>query len=391
MLLTGMTFGPNGFRSFLDLTHYSFELPKIPDLILEHGPELRNFALIIILIRAGLGLKKKDLITVGGPALRLSFIPASCEAIAIMIIATTLLEFSILESALLAFVIAAVSPAVIVPKMLSLMEAPQHRKVATLILAAASLDDVFVIAAFGICMKAAQPLGTIDSLAIISFPIYLFIGLLSGAAIGYLLAKFIKKGQFNPAQGCLLTLIFALVYKENEQNSPIPFCSLLGVMALSFMLKETQLDISQKLSQHFQSLWVGAELLLFLLIGAAVDLKVLVHLGVLGFILVIGGLCARSIGVWISLRKSTFSKPEQWFVTLSMLPKATVQAAIGGSVLVALTEGSAVLGGGTETGEQILACAVLAILVTAPLGALAIDWGLKRLLHPRSSTHTPHV
>lgn len=391
MLLMGMIFGENGLRQVTGSLTTWLQITKIPELVLDVGPELRNLALVIILIRAGLGLRKNDLITIGRPALKLSIIPAASEAMTITLLAVVVLDFSILESALLAFVITAVSPAVIVPKMLHLMEHPQHRSVASLTLAAASLDDIFVLAAFGICIKAAQPLGSFNGLAVFVFPLYLLFGLGLGAILGYLCSRFIAKCGFSSAQGCLLTLLIAVIFKESESRINIPYCSLLGVMVMSFVAKETLPELGKALSGHFQNLWVGAELILFLLIGAAVDINVLFNVGFSGMFLLIGGLCARAFGVWLSLRKSRFSKKEQLFVTLSMLPKATVQAAIGGSVLAAVTDGSAFVQGGLRTGEQILACAVLAILVTAPLGAWFIDWGRKRLLHENLDPHNKHV
>jgi NhaP-type Na+/H+ or K+/H+ antiporter len=388
-----MLFGPFGLaalhREGAEHSERLWPQPlQLPSAFLDYSAELRNLALVIILIRAGLGLKKDDLIQVGAPALKLSFIPALLEASVVAVCATFFLNLSPLASALLAFVVAAVSPAVIVPKMLDLLDHVKlHRtkgsaqRLPTMILAAASLDDVFAIAVFGVLLQAAVSSTGIEISAIWSFPLYLLSGMAIGVLLGKTLGWVFKRLKLTTVESGLCLLFVCLLFKELEQTLPFKVCSLLGIMTLCFMIAETSKGVALELSALFKDVWVGAELILFLLVGAGVNLMVLANLSWTGILILSLGLLSRSFGVWLSLRKTAFYPKEKLYCAIAFIPKATVQAAIGGLVLEATLRGETALPGGTATGEIILARAVLAILLTAPLGAIGMDLGRKKLLH----------
>lgn len=360
MLLTGILLGPH-FFNLLDSS------------ILNISADLRQIALIIILTRAGLNLDIQDLKKVGRPAFFMCFIPATLEIIGMIILASYLFKLSFLDSAILGTVIAAVSPAVIVPKMLKLMEEGYGKKnsIPQLIMAGASVDDIFVIVLFTVFTGLATT-GALSFAEFIKIPTSIILGLLAGAILGKILALFFEKIHLRDSNKViiLLSIAFLLVTLEKSITGVIGFSGLLAIMAMGGTIKKYRKEVAIRLSNKFSKLWIASELILFVLVGASVNINYLSSTGILAIILILGVLIFRMFGVFISLLGTPLDRKERLFSMIAYCPKATVQAAIG-SIPLAM---------GLPCGELILSIAVLSILITAPLASFAIDLTYKKLL-----------
>lgn len=360
MLFTGIILGP-------------YVLNFIDDSILSISADLRKIALIIILTRAGLSLDIKDLKKVGRPAVLMCFIPACFEMTGMVLLAPRILGISTLDAAIMGAVVAAVSPAVVVPKMIKLMEEGYGVKqgIPQLILAGASVDDVFVIVMFTAFTGLAQ--GEAVSLkSFVNVPLSVITGIFVGLAAGCLLAKFFEKVHIRDTSKVmiLLSVSFILVTAEDYAADMIPFASLIGVMAAGISLQKKREVVAKRLSSKFNKLWVVSEIMLFVLVGAAVDIQYAVKAGIAPVFLIFSVLIFRMTGVFVCLLKTKFNIKERAFCMLAYMPKATVQAAIGGLPLAM----------GLSCGNIVLSVAVIAILITAPLGAFCIDMTYKRFL-----------
>lgn len=360
MLLTGILLGPH-FFNLLDSS------------ILNISADLRQIALIIILTRAGLNLDIQDLKKVGRPAFFMCFIPATLEIIGMIILASCLFKLSFLDSAILGTVIAAVSPAVIVPKMLKLMEEGYGKKnnIPQLIMAGASVDDIFVIVLFTVFTGLATT-GALSFAEFIKIPTSIILGLIVGAILGKILALFFEKIHLRDSNKViiLLSIAFLLVTLEKSITGVIGFSGLLAIMAMGGTIKKFRKEVAIRLSNKFSKLWIASELILFVLVGASVNINYLSSTGILAIILILGVLIFRMFGVFISLLRTPLDRKERLFSMIAYCPKATVQAAIG-SIPLAM---------GLPCGELILSIAVLSILITAPLASFAIDLTYKKLL-----------
>lgn len=360
MLLTGIILGP-----------YSLNL--LDNSILDISPELRRIALIIILTRAGLSLDIADLKKVGRPAILMCFVPACFEILGMIILAPKLLAISVLDAAIMGTVVGAVSPAVIIPKMLKLMEDDYGTKksIPQLILAGSSVDDIFVIVLFTILTNLAKS-GELSTLSFLQIPISIITGIIIGMLVGIILILLFKKIHFRDSIKVIiiLSISFLLVTTEDNLSNIIPFSGLLAIMSLGIVINKKYSILSKRLSIKYSKLWAGAEIILFVLVGATVDLKYATSTGISAIVLIFGVLLFRIIGVFISLIGTDFNIKEKLFCMIAYMPKATVQAAIGGIPLAM----------GLSSGNIILTIAVLSILITAPLGALGIDLTYKKLL-----------
>ena len=360
MLFTGIILGP-------------YVLNFIDDSILSISADLRKIALIIILTRAGLSLDIKDLKKVGRPAVLMCFVPACFEMAGMILLAPRILGISTLDAAIMGAVVAAVSPAVVVPKMIKLMESGYGVKqgIPQLILAGASVDDVFVIVMFTAFTGLAQ--GEAVSLkSFVNVPLSVITGIFVGLAAGCLLAKFFEKVHIRDTSKVmiLLSVSFILVTAEDYAADMIPFASLIGVMASGISLQKKREVVAKRLSSKFNKLWVVSEIMLFVLVGAAVDIQYAVKAGIAPVFLIFSVLIFRMAGVFVCLLKTKLNIKERAFCMLAYMPKATVQAAIGGLPLAM----------GLSCGNIVLSVAVIAILITAPLGAFCIDMTYRRFL-----------
>ena len=360
MILTGIILGP-------------YFLNMIDSSLLNISSELRKIALIIILTRAGLSLDLNDLKRVGRPAILMCFVPACFEIMGMIILAPKLLGISILDAAIMGTVVGAVSPAVIVPKMLKLMEEGYgvRHSVPQLILAGASVDDVFVIVMFTAFTGLAQG-NDVSIRSFVNIPVSILLGIVTGAFIGILLAYYFKKVHIRDTSKVIiiLCLSFILVTFEDRFSTILPFASLIAVMAIGIALQKKREVVAKRLSVKFNKLWVVAEIVLFVLVGATVDIKYAVSAGALSVILILGVLMFRMLGVFLCLLKTKLTMRERMFCMIAYTPKATVQAALGGVPLAM----------GLSCGNIVLTIAVVAILITAPLGAFCIDFAYKKLL-----------
>lgn len=360
MLIVGIVLGP-------------YALNWLDDSLLSISADLRQIALIIILTRAGLNLNISDLKKVGRPAILMCFLPACFEILGMLVLAPPLLHISYLDAAIMGAVVGAVSPAVIVPKMLRLMEEGYGTKksIPQLILAGASVDDVFVIVLFSSFTGLAKG-ESFSPWRFAEIPISILLGVLLGAALGLLLAFFFQKVHVRDSVKVLLLLSFSflLVALEDALEGFVPISGLIAVMSLGIALQRKRDIVARRLSLKFSKLWVAAELLLFVLVGATVDLHYAYAAGLSAVILIFGVLLFRMAGVWVCLFKTKLLFKERLFCVLAYMPKATVQAAIG----------SVPLSMGLSCGNIVLTVAVLAILITAPLGAFLIDLTYKKLL-----------
>ncbi|EFW04859.1 sodium/hydrogen exchanger [Coprobacillus cateniformis] len=360
MILTGMILGP-------------YVLNLIDNSILNISSDLRRIALIIILMRAGLSLDLNDFKKVGRPAIFMCFVPACFEMIGMVILAPQLLGISVIDAAIMGAVVGAVSPAVIVPKMLKLMEEDYgtQKSIPQLILAGASVDDVFVIVMFSAFTGLAQG-NSVSIQSFINIPISILLGIIIGCVIGFILAKFFEKINVRDTAKViiLLCLGFVLVSLEDNFSSVIPFSALISIMGMGIALQKKRETMAIRLSIKFNKLWVASEIILFVLVGATVDISYALSAGLTAVILILGVLIFRMIGVLICLMKTDLNVKERLFCVIGYTPKATVQAAIGGVPLAM----------GLSCGHIVLTVAVLAILITAPLGAFMIDKSYKKLL-----------
>ena len=341
-----------------------------PDL-LNISADLRQLALIIILTRAGLSLELDDLRRAGRPAVLMCFVPASFEVLGMVVLAPRLLGVSVLDAAIMGAVVGAVSPAVIVPRMLKLMSEGYgtQKGIPQMILAGASVDDVFVIVLFTSFTSMAQG-GSFSIAALAGVPVSIVLGAVLGLVVGFLLAKFFEKLHMRDSVKVVLLLALAFLLVALEDVIPVPFSGLLAVLGMGLGLRRWRPVVADRLTAKFGKLWVWAEVMLFVLVGAEVDLTYAAAAGLAAVATVLGVLCFRALGVLLCVAGSKLTKKERLFAVLAYLPKATVQAAIGGVPLAM----------GLSCGQVVLTVAVIAILVTAPLGALAIDASYKKLL-----------
>lgn len=354
MLITGIILGP-------------YALNLLDPTLLAISADLRQLALVIILLRAGLSLDFAALKQVGRPALLMCFVPATLELIGILIIGPTLLGISLLDATILGTVLAAVSPAVIVPRMVKLIEENRgtHHSIPQLIMAGASVDDIFVIVLFTSFTTMAQG-GSFNAKSFLNIPISIVLGILVGILIGMVLTKFFKYFHLRDSIKVLiiLSISFLLVGLENMLKPIIPFSGLIGIMTLGAWLYAHYLPLANRLSSKFSKLWIGAQLLLFVLVGATVDLSYATKATFPALIVISFALLFRAFGVWLALLKTQLTLKERFFCIIAYMPKATVQAAIG----------SIPLSMGLSCGPIVLTVSVIAIILTAPLGAFGIDY-----------------
>ncbi len=360
MLLTGIILGP-------------YVLDVLSPSLLSISVELRRIALVIILMRAGLALDIKDLKKVGRPAILMCFIPACCEIAGMMLIAPSLLGISLLDAAVMGAVVAAVSPAIIVPRMLNLMEKKigTSRSIPQMIMASGSVDDVFVIVLFTAFTTLSLG-GEVSASSFVQIPVSIFTGLLLGVAIGWLMSKYFKKFHMRDSIKLLIMMSFAFLFLQAEEwlKDLLPLSGLLAVMAMGATILKDYPVLAKRISPKYTKLWVAAEILLFVLVGATVDIKYAAAAGLMSIAVIFIALMFRMIGVFFCMLKTKLTMRERLFCMIAYLPKATVQAAIG----------SLPLAMGLPCGQIVLTVAVLAILVTAPLGAFGIDMTYKVLL-----------
>ena len=360
MLLTGILLGP-------------YVLNIFDESILSISSDIRKIALIIILTRAGLSLDISGLKKIGRPAIMMCFVPASFELIGMILLAPKLLGISTLEAAIVGAVLAAVSPAVVVPRMVKLMEEGRGRdkNIPQLILAGASVDDVYVIVLFTTFIGMTQGDG-VSIMRFVNIPISIALGIIIGLLTGRILAAFFEKVHIRDTVKILITLSisFILVSIEDALTTQITFSALIAIMFMGVSLQRYRKEVSIRLSSKYNKLWVGAEVFLFVLVGATVNISYLGKVGVAAIIVIAGALIFRMLGVAMCLVGTNLNRKERLFSMIAYTPKATVQAAIGGIPLSL----------GLACGDIVLTVAVLAIVITAPLGAFAIDNTYKKLL-----------
>ena len=366
MLFTGILLGPNVFN-LLDSS------------ILLISPQLRQMALIIILLKAGLSLNLSDLRQVGRPAVMLSFVPASFEILAFLLFGPFILGISRVEAALLGSVLAAVSPAVVIPRMVQLMEEKYgtDKSIPQMIMAGASCDDIFVIVLFSTFLGMAQG-GSVRAADFLNIPVSIVLGILLGAVFGYGLSCFFerayeKKHYIRNSMKVVVVLgmSFLLMSVEAWLEDVVSVSGLLAVVSMACMIKIKSAPIvSKRLSEKFGKLWVAAEVMLFVLVGAAVDIRYTMGAGAAAVLMIAIALGFRAVGVCLCLAGTKLNRRESLFGIIAYLPKATVQAAIGSVPLAA----------GLPCGQLVLSVAVLSILITAPLGAVGMDLTYRKFL-----------
>ena len=370
MLLTGIVLGP-------------YVLNVLDPSILSISADLRKMALIIILLKAGLSLDLKDLKKAGRPAILLSFVPASCEILGYVLFAPVILGVNRVEAAVMGAVLAAVSPAVVVPRMVSLMEKKYGTKKAVpqMIMAGASCDDIFVIVLFTTFLSMAQGDG-VNMINFLNIPVSLLLGILLGMVTGYGLYLFFETSYAH--KHCvrnsmkviiILGFAFLLIAVEGWLEGKVSISGYLAVVSMACMLKlKSTSFVSKRLSEKFGKLWLAAEVILFVLVGAAVDIRYMLKAGIAAVLMIFTALVFRTIGVLLCMIKTDLTWKERLFCVIAYLPKATVQAAIGSVPLVA----------GLPCGEIVLSVAVMAIILTAPLGAIGMDATYQKLLEKES-------
>lgn len=366
MLFTGIILGPH-------------VLGLLDDKILSISLELRQIALIIILLKAGLSLNLADLKKVGRPAVMMAFVPASFEICGYLLCAPMILGITRIESAVMGAVLAAVSPAVVVPRMVQLMENRYgtEKSIPQMILAGASCDDIFVIVLFSTFAGMAQG-GTADFTQFLNIPVSIVLGILLGAAVGYLLSLFFETAYAKEHYVrnsmkviVVLGLSFLLMAVETWAKPYVSVSGLLAVVSMACVLKmKCPKSVSGRLSEKFGKLWIAAEVVLFVMVGAAVDIRYTATAGGAAVVMILLALIFRAAGVCVCMAGTALNKKERLFTVIAYLPKATVQAAIG-SVPMAM---------GLSCGQIVLSVAVLAILITAPLGAIGMDMTYRSLL-----------
>ena len=360
MLLTGILLGPH-------------VLNLLDPSLLSISADLRKIALIIILTRAGLGLDLSGLKKLGRPAVMMCFVPATFELLGMLLLAPKLLGLSLLEAAIMGAVLAAVSPAVVVPRMVKLTEEGYGtaQGIPQLILAGASVDDVYVIVLFSTFTGMMQGSG-ISVISFVNIPISILLGIGIGFLAGYLLSLFFKRIHIRDTSKVLLLLSisFFLVTLEDSLSTPITFSALIAIMFIGVGLQKRREPVTKRLSVKYGKLWVAAEVFLFVLVGATVNISYLGKVGISALLMILGALLFRMAGVFVCLLGTSLTLREKLFTMMAYTPKATVQAAIGGIPLAL----------GFACGETVLTVAVLAIVLTAPLGAFAIDATYRTLL-----------
>ena len=352
-IITGIVLGPH-------------ILNAIDPNILDVSLDLREIALIVILLRAGLTLDLKDLKKVGRPAILLSFLPATLEILLIGFISPLFFEITLLEGFMLGSIVAAVSPAVVVPRMIALIEKKigTNKQIPQMILAGSSIDDIYAIVIFTICLQIYQT-NSFSALTIVLFPLTLVVSLILGAGLGLFLVKLFKWLHIRDTLKVLIIfgVSFLLIVLEGFAKDYFAISGLLAVIALGGAILRQYPILAKRLTSKFSKIWVASEIMLFVLVGAAVDITIFGSVGLLAILLIFLGLLIRMIGVILSVTKTNLNIKEKTFTCLSYLPKATVQAAIG----------SIPLAYGVPAGNLILTISVLAIFISAPIGAMCID------------------
>lgn len=360
MIITGIILSP-------------YALNLLAPSLLEISADIRLFALIVILTRAGLSLNIDELKRVGRPAILMCFIPACFEIIAVVLIAPKVLDITIIEAAIMGSVIAAVSPAVVIPRMIKIIEEGygKENSIPQLIMAGASVDDVFVIVVFTAFTSLALG-GKILVSNFLQIPSSIILGILVGGLLGICLVKFFKKKHIRDTIKIIILISFSilLIQLEHRLEGILEFSGLIGIMSIGVVILRKDKILAKRLSIRYNKLWLVAEILLFALVGATVDLSYVFQSGKSGIIVVLGALFFRMIGVYVSLLKTKLSSKEKIFCMFAYTPKATVQAAIGAIPLSM----------GLACGKEVLTVAVLSILITAPLGAISIDNLYNKLL-----------
>ncbi len=360
MIIVGIISGPHG-------------LNIIDDSILMISGDLRQIALVIILTRAGLSLDISDLKKVGRPAVLMCFVPACIEILGTILLAPILLGVSVLDAAIIGSTIAAVSPAVIVPRMIKLMEEGYgtDKSIPQLILAGASVDDVFVIVVFTAFTTLAST-GKVSAASFLQIPISIILGIVLGCAVGALLVMFFKRRHIRDSIKILiiLSISFLILELQNQLEGYVPVSGLLAIMSMGIVINQKYSVLAKRLSVKYNKLWLAAEVFLFVLVGVAVDIKYAISAGIMVVVLIICALVFRMFGVMIALLKTDLSVKERIFCMVAYTPKATVQAAIG----------SIPLSMGLECGSITLTVAVVSILITAPFGAICVDNLYRKLL-----------
>ena len=343
-----------------------YALNIVDESLLNIASQIRQIALVVILTRAGLSLNIKELKKVGRPALLMCFLPACFEILSVIIIGPVLFGITRVEAAIVGSVIAAVSPAVIVPRMIKLIEERygQEHAIPQLILAGASVDDVFVIVIFT-AMTALEAAGDFSLISFTKIPISILTGIFVGGVVGYGLVLFFKRKHIRDTTKVLIiiSISFLLLELEHKINDIIPMSGLLAIMSLGVVVKYKYEALAIRIQTKYNKLWLGAEIMLFVLVGVTVNLKYVMDAGILTIILILFALASRMIGVFVCLIKTNFSFKEKFFCMIAYTPKATVQAGIG-AVPLAM---------GLNCGQIVLTIAVMSIIITAPFGAIAID------------------
>lgn len=366
MLITGIILGP-------------YVLDLLDSSILGISSELRQMALVIILIKAGLSLNLKDMKKVGRPAVMMAFLPAVFEILAFVLFAPRFLGINMVEAAVMGAVLGAVSPAVVVPRMVQLMDEKYGTKkgIPQMILAGASLDDVFVIVLFTTFVGMAQG-NRADMMAFADIPVSILLGVLLGAAVGFVLAWFFETNYSHEhlVRNSMKVIIvlgtaFLLLAVEDWLDGIVAVSGLLAIMSMAMVLAMRSVpEVIKRLQEKYGKLWIAAEVILFVLVGAAVDIRYTFEAGAGAVLMIFIGLLLRSVGVWLCMIGTKLNVKERLYCVIAYLPKATVQAAIGGVPLSL----------GLPCGNVVLSVAVLSILITAPLGAIGMDLSYKKLL-----------
>ena len=372
MLATGIVLGP-------------YVLDLLDPSILSVSADLRKIALIIILLKAGLSLNLEDLKKVGRPAVMMSFVPASFEILGYILLAPVILDITRTEAAVMGAVLGAVSPAVVVPRMVKLMETGYGTKKAIpqMILAGASCDDIFVIVLFTTFLSMAQG-GKASAVSFLNIPVSIVLGVLLGAVTGYLMYLFFetayaRKHYVRNSMKVIVVLGFSflMIAVENWLDGKVAVSGLLAVVSMACVLKmKSTAFVSKRLSEKFGKLWLAAEVVLFVLVGAAVDIRYTLEAGSAAVLMILAALVFRAVGVVFCTVKTNLTLKERIFCVIAYLPKATVQAAIGSVPLAA----------GLPCGKIVLSVAVMAIIITAPLGAFGMDATYQKFLEKENST-----
>ncbi len=360
MILAGVVLGP-------------YALNLIDNSILSNSADIRQIALVIILTRAGLSLNINDLKKLGRPAVLMCFVPACFEIAGIAILAPIFTKVTLVQALIMGCVIAAVSPAVIIPRMIKLSSQGYgvQKSIPQLILAGASVDDVFVIVLFT-SFTSLELSGEFSVLSLVKVPVSIILGIGLGIVVGYLLNIFFKKTALRNTIKVIILLSFSFVMLEIEEilKNIVPVSALIGIMVVGLFIYQKNNNLSKQLSEKYNKMWVVGEIMLFVLVGTLLDIRYLVHGGIGLVVIILGALVFRVLGVFICLLKTNLSMKERAFCMGAYTPKATVQAAIG----------AVPLSMGITGGDIILTISILSIIITAPMGAIFIDKTYKKLL-----------